>query len=95
MFSSPSHQNTYVITPTIYIGSAGIGRTGTFIAIDILIHQAQAEGMVDILKTTCKLREQRMGMIQTQVKTTYIQKYSSSTVVSVVIEKIHVSSISI
>ena len=50
--------------------SAGIGRTGTFIAIDHSIQQAEAEGTVDILSVTHKMREERMGMIQTKAQIT-------------------------
>ena len=47
--------------------SAGIGRTGAFIAIDCLIKQVEAEGKVDVLERTHQMREERMGMIQTKV----------------------------
>lgn len=39
--------------------SAGIGRTGCFIATSICCQQLRQEGMVDILKTTCQLRQDR------------------------------------
>nr|XP_040019114.1 tyrosine-protein phosphatase non-receptor type 5 [Gasterosteus aculeatus aculeatus]XP_040019115.1 tyrosine-protein phosphatase non-receptor type 5 [Gasterosteus aculeatus aculeatus] len=45
--------------------SAGIGRTGCFIATSILCKQLRTEGVVDILRTTCQLRLDRGGMIQT------------------------------
>uniref|UniRef100_A0A672N7S6 protein-tyrosine-phosphatase n=1 Tax=Sinocyclocheilus grahami TaxID=75366 RepID=A0A672N7S6_SINGR len=45
--------------------SAGIGRTGCFIATSILCQQLSNEGVVDILKTTSQLRLDRGGMIQT------------------------------
>uniref|UniRef100_A0A3B3R9B6 protein-tyrosine-phosphatase n=1 Tax=Paramormyrops kingsleyae TaxID=1676925 RepID=A0A3B3R9B6_9TELE len=51
--------------PIIVHCSAGIGRTGCFIATTILCKQLLNEGMVDILKTTCQLRLDRGGMIQT------------------------------
>uniref|UniRef100_A0A3Q2XPH9 protein-tyrosine-phosphatase n=1 Tax=Hippocampus comes TaxID=109280 RepID=A0A3Q2XPH9_HIPCM len=44
---------------------AGIGRTGCFIATSILCKQLRMEGVVDILGTTCQLRLDRGGMIQT------------------------------
>ena len=47
--------------------SAGIGRTGTFIAIDCLLEKGEADGTVDVLKQTHAMRQERMGMIQTAV----------------------------
>ncbi|XP_075995458.1 tyrosine-protein phosphatase non-receptor type 5 [Genypterus blacodes] len=51
--------------PTIVHCSAGIGRTGCFIATSILCKQLRMEGVVDILSATCQLRLDRGGMIQT------------------------------
>ncbi|KAJ8417062.1 hypothetical protein AAFF_G00282890 [Aldrovandia affinis] len=51
--------------PVIVHCSAGIGRTGCFIATTLLCMQLRNEGVVDILKTTCQLRLDRGGMIQT------------------------------
>uniref|UniRef100_A0A8C2L5L6 protein-tyrosine-phosphatase n=1 Tax=Cyprinus carpio TaxID=7962 RepID=A0A8C2L5L6_CYPCA len=51
--------------PVIVHCSAGIGRTGCFIATSILCQQLNNEGVVDILKTTSQLRLDRGGMIQT------------------------------
>ncbi|KAL2088525.1 hypothetical protein ACEWY4_015424 [Coilia grayii] len=51
--------------PVIVHCSAGIGRTGCFIATSILCKQLKNEGVVDILKTTSQLRLDRGGMIQT------------------------------
>ncbi|NXF16935.1 PTN5 phosphatase, partial [Rhodinocichla rosea] len=45
--------------------SAGIGRTGCFIATSVCCKQLKNEGIVDILRTTCQLRLDRGGMIQT------------------------------
>ncbi|KPP65477.1 tyrosine-protein phosphatase non-receptor type 5-like [Scleropages formosus] len=51
--------------PVIVHCSAGIGRTGCFIATTILCKQLKNEGVVDILRTTCQQRLDRGGMIQT------------------------------
>ncbi|XP_040183942.1 tyrosine-protein phosphatase non-receptor type 5 [Rana temporaria] len=53
------------VGPVIVHCSAGIGRTGCFIATTILCKQLKNEGAVDILRTTCQLRLDRGGMIQT------------------------------
>ncbi|AWO98282.1 putative receptor-type tyrosine-protein phosphatase R [Scophthalmus maximus] len=51
--------------PLIVHCSAGIGRTGCFIATTIGCRQLQLEGVVDVLSITCQLRVDRGGMIQT------------------------------
>ncbi|KAG7224359.1 hypothetical protein INR49_004701 [Caranx melampygus] len=51
--------------PVIVHCSAGIGRTGCFIASSIGCQQLRETGQVDILETVCQLRLDRGGMIQT------------------------------
>uniref|UniRef100_A0A8C2ZTC2 protein-tyrosine-phosphatase n=1 Tax=Cyclopterus lumpus TaxID=8103 RepID=A0A8C2ZTC2_CYCLU len=51
--------------PVVVHCSAGIGRTGCFIATTIGCRQLQLEGAVDVLSVTCRLRADRGGMIQT------------------------------
>uniref|UniRef100_A0A3B3QM09 protein-tyrosine-phosphatase n=1 Tax=Paramormyrops kingsleyae TaxID=1676925 RepID=A0A3B3QM09_9TELE len=51
--------------PVIVHCSAGIGRTGCFIATTIGCRQLQEDGTVDVLGIVCKLRVDRGGMIQT------------------------------
>ncbi|XP_046560348.1 receptor-type tyrosine-protein phosphatase kappa-like [Haliotis rubra] len=45
--------------------SAGIGRTGTYIALDYLLEQAQSEDQVDVLCIAQLMRTNRVNMIQT------------------------------
>lgn len=47
--------------------SAGVGRTGTFIAIDRLIFQIERENTVDVYGTVHDLRMHRPLMVQTEV----------------------------
>ncbi|XP_042265580.1 tyrosine-protein phosphatase non-receptor type 7-like isoform X1 [Thunnus maccoyii] len=67
--------------PIIVHCSAGIGRTGCFIASSIGSQQLRETGQVDILETVCQLRLDRGGMIQTteqyQFLYTTLAQYSS------------------
>uniref|UniRef100_A0A8C8VLZ4 protein-tyrosine-phosphatase n=1 Tax=Pelusios castaneus TaxID=367368 RepID=A0A8C8VLZ4_9SAUR len=51
--------------PMVVHCSAGIGRTGCFIATRIGCQQLKAKGEVDVLGIVCQLRIDRGGMIQT------------------------------
>ncbi len=56
--------------PLLVHCSAGVGRTGTYIAIDNVLDQIATEGIVNISGTIVKSRNQRMKMVQTQVSKT-------------------------
>ena len=60
-----NYNNNDMFTPH---SSAGVGRTGTFIALDYLTQQAAAESAVDIKACVYLMRTQRMKMIQTLVR---------------------------
>ena len=47
--------------------SAGVGRTGTLMTIDIALSQAARENVIDIAGIVCKIRSQRMKLVQTPV----------------------------
>ena len=61
--------------PILVHCSAGVGRTGTFIAIDIALEQAKREGVVDIAGIVNRLRQQRMKMVQTLVSISIVYYY--------------------
>ncbi|VDO05619.1 unnamed protein product [Rodentolepis nana] len=50
--------------PLIIHCSAGIGRTGTFTAIDICLAQAKNEGYVDVPGVVSRIRQQRACSVQ-------------------------------
>ncbi|XP_053548800.1 tyrosine-protein phosphatase non-receptor type 6 [Bombina bombina] len=61
--------------PIVVHCSAGIGRTGTIIAIDMLVDMIQMKGLdsdIDIQKTIQMVRSQRSGMVQTEAQYKFI-----------------------
>ncbi|XP_077981180.1 receptor-type tyrosine-protein phosphatase mu-like isoform X1 [Glandiceps talaboti] len=52
--------------PPLIHCSAGVGRTGTFIAIDAMLQMAKEEGQVDIFNFVKKARENRMHFVQVE-----------------------------
>ena len=50
---------------SFFLSSAGIGRTGCFIALTNGIKQLDHERLVDVVRIVCQLRQDRGGMIQT------------------------------
>lgn len=51
--------------PMIIHCSAGVGRTGTFMALDFLIKQGEREGFVDVINCVGTMRHQRVHVVQT------------------------------
>nr|DBA14906.1 TPA: hypothetical protein GDO54_004183 [Pyxicephalus adspersus] len=61
--------------PIIVHCSAGIGRTGTIIVIDMLVDIIQTKGLdsdIDVQKTIQMVRSQRSGMVQTEAQYRFI-----------------------
>ena len=56
--------------------SAGVGRTGTFIAMAILKQQVAAQQSVSIFNEVRKLREQRWGMVHTLTQYEYLYDFT-------------------
>lgn len=63
------HDEINAKKPIVCHCSAGIGRTGAVIVIDVIIDRLKHHGLqcdIDVYKTVCHLRSQRSGMIQTE-----------------------------
>ncbi|XP_067094434.1 tyrosine-protein phosphatase non-receptor type 6 isoform X1 [Osmerus mordax] len=61
--------------PMIIHCSAGIGRTGTFVVVDMIIKTIDTKGLdcdIDIQKSIQMVREQRSGMVQTEAQYKFI-----------------------
>ena len=61
--------------PIVVHCSAGIGRTGTFIVIDMIIDQIKRLGLnceIDIQRTIYNVRSQRSGMVQTEAQYKFV-----------------------
>nr|XP_034313976.1 receptor-type tyrosine-protein phosphatase alpha [Crassostrea gigas] len=61
-----------ITNPIVVHCSAGIGRTGTFIALDFLINQGQKERSVDVVSCVTNLRYQRTHLVQTVEQYNYL-----------------------
>ncbi|XP_061196028.1 receptor-type tyrosine-protein phosphatase epsilon-like [Saccostrea echinata] len=70
---------TYYAEYTLVHCSAGIGRTGTYIALDALYRQAEETGEINVPKYLKTMRKDRMNMIQgeDQYKTVYLALFES------------------
>ena len=53
--------------PLLVHCSAGVGRTGTFITLDMMMQQMKSEGTLSVCQCVKHLRTQRMKMVQTLV----------------------------
>ena len=60
--TSPTHG------PIMVHCSAGVGRTGTFIAIDVMLQKMAAKENLNVPEFVCRMRAQRAFMIQTSVR---------------------------
>ncbi|KAK3798315.1 hypothetical protein RRG08_020611, partial [Elysia crispata] len=60
--------------PILVHCSAGVGRTGTFIALCNLLQEAEATGKMDFLSALWNLRQDRMHTIQTVAQYAFLHK---------------------
>lgn len=51
----------------LYLNSAGVGRTETFIALDALYREGEKTGTVNVPQYVEKMRNARMNMVQGEV----------------------------
>ncbi|XP_052770852.1 multiple epidermal growth factor-like domains protein 10 [Mya arenaria] len=61
VLSTPSTLNG----PTVVHCSSGVGRTGTYIALDVLTEEGETEKAIDISGCVHKMRQNRPNMVQT------------------------------
>lgn len=62
-----SNWDLNVLKVLISLFSAGIGRTGTYIAIDVLSETGKTHKKINIAEYVKKMRRNRMNMVQTYV----------------------------
>ncbi|XP_014649692.1 PREDICTED: receptor-type tyrosine-protein phosphatase H [Ceratotherium simum simum] len=60
--------------PPIVHCSAGVGRTGTLIALDVLLRQLEREGLVGPFSYVKKMRESRPLMVQTEAQYIFLHQ---------------------
>ncbi len=61
-------------SPIVIHCSAGIGRTGTLVAIDICLQRFRLKNQIDVEAVVRKIREQRIQAVQTEEQYVYIYK---------------------
>lgn len=66
------------IKPMVVHCSAGVGRTGTFCALQICLKKLEVEQRVDLFTVVKHMRTQRMSMIQTADQYELVYRYGGA-----------------
>uniref|UniRef100_H2YN06 protein-tyrosine-phosphatase n=1 Tax=Ciona savignyi TaxID=51511 RepID=H2YN06_CIOSA len=74
-------KETKTIHPIVVHCSAGVGRTGTFIAFDVLSDSMATTGIVDVYGTVVAMRRCRTAMVQSLDQYIYLYKLLVETTV--------------
>ena len=61
-------------TPWVVHCSAGVGRTGTFIAVEQLLRMLKSQDSVDVFNHVYNLRKERCFMVQSEAQYVYVYK---------------------
>lgn len=64
----------YLLMFLYILKSAGVGRTGTFIAVDYLMQHVRTSDVIDIYSYVMKMRNNRPNMVQTEVGYCYLKR---------------------
>ena len=77
----PYTNKQIIVSYLVIFSSGGSGRTGTYIAISILLDRLKVEGVVDVFQTVRGLRLQRMHMVQTLVRASKLPLQDGGTLI--------------
>lgn len=70
----------YLLMFLYILKSAGVGRTGTFIAVDYLMQHVRTSDVIDIYSYVMEMRNNRPNMVQTEVLRLLLSQTKTATV---------------